>query len=147
RVRRIDGRSGIITTFAGNGTTNYNGDNIAAASASLYYPEGLALLPDGSLLIADSDHLRVRKVTAGIITTVAGTGSSFGPVGDGGAAPSAVLVYPIDVTVDSASNLYITDGSACRVRRVDASTRIITTLAGGAGTGSGICSYRGDNGP
>ena len=147
RVRRIDGRSGLITTFAGNGTATYNGDNLAATAASLYYPQGLALLPDGSLLIADSGNLRVRKVNpSGIITTVAGKGSSFGSLGDGGPATSAVLVYPIELAVDAAANFYITDASTCRIRRVDATTQVITTVAGGAGSGSGICAYRGDNG-
>jgi len=150
RVRRVDGRSGVITTFAGNGSSTYNGDGIAATAASLYYPEGLALVPDGSLLIADSDHLRVRKVSpSGIISTVAGTGNSFGPanLGDGGPATSAVLVYPVDVTVDSAGNFYITDATTCIVWRVDATTRIISRIAGGAGSGSSICAYRGDGGP
>src|SRR5579862_472784 len=146
RVRRIDARSGVITTVAGNGTgSSYDtqvGDGGPATAAMLYYPEGLALLPNGSLLIADSGHARVRKVTtSGIISTVAGTGSSFGTLGDNGPAVNALVTYPRDVTTDAAGNYYITDGGMCRVRRVDATTQIITTVAG-----SGTCAFGGDGG-
>src|SRR5579862_5267564 len=146
RVRRIDARTGVITTVAGNGTgSSYDttvGDGGPATNATVYYPEGLAFLPDGSLLIADSGHARVRTVaTNGIITTVAGTGSSFGSLGDNGPAVNALLTYPRDVTTDAAGNYYITDGGMCRVRRVDATTQIITTVAG-----SGTCAFGGDGG-
>jgi len=146
RVRRIDHSTGIITTVAGNGSTTYNGDGIAAASASLAYPNGLTFLADGSLLIADSFHLRVRRVFQGSnpslppsIETVAGTGSSLTPPGDA-LATQALLVSPVDVHVDGAGNYFITDQQLCRIFRVEHATKVMVTVAGGAGTGSRVCS-------
>ena len=111
--------TGIITTIAGTGTSSYSGDNGPATSAALYYPFGVAVdssgrthivLLSGSLnvsllgnvYIADTDNNRIRKVTisTGIITTIAGTGTSSYS-GDGGEATSATLYYPYGVNVDS----------------------------------------------
>jgi len=146
RVRRIDSVTSTITTIAGNGSAAYNGDGIAAISASLAFPNGLAFLPDGSLLIADSGHLRVRRVFQGSnpdrppsIETVAGTGSSFTPPGDA-LATQALLVAPVDVNVDGAGNYFITDGQLCRIFRVDHVSKLMVTVAGGAGMGSRVCS-------
>src|SRR5688500_8314547 len=75
RVRRVS-PSGVITTIAGNGTAGFGGDNGPATSAMLNAPNGLAELPDGSILIADSNNNRVRRVSpGGTITTVAGGGT------------------------------------------------------------------------
>ena len=85
--------SGIITTVAGTGTFGYTGDNIAATSAKLNSPFGVAVDSAGNLYIADTGNHRIRKVDAsGIITTVAGNGTGYS--GDGGPATSAELNYP-----------------------------------------------------
>ncbi len=140
RVRRID-RNGVITTFAGNGSSGYGGDGGPATSARLNYPQGATLAPDGSLVIADSSNQRVRRVSPqGIITTIAGNGL-LGYSGDGVAATSTRLSNPTDVAYDDAGNLYIADRNNCRVRLVDVNG-IISTIAG-----SGGCAFGGDGGP
>ena len=137
RIRKVD-ISGIITTVAGNGTQGYNGDGIAATTAELNTPFGVAADSSGNIYIADTDNERIRKVgTSGIITTFAGTGTG-GYNGDGIAATAAELGLPTGVAVDAAGDLYIADQSGQRVRKVDASG-IITTLAG-----TGAASYNGD---
>lgn len=142
RVRRVDAATGIITTVAGTGTHGYNGDGGLASAAQLSYPSGLATDAAGNLFIADAGNARVRRVDAvtGIITTVAGDGT-YGLPGDGGPATSAHLDYPEGLVLDSLGNLFIADSSSCRVRRVDASTGIITTVAG-----DGSYGYSGDGG-
>ncbi|HST25025.1 MAG TPA: PKD domain-containing protein [Gaiellaceae bacterium] len=137
RVRKVSG--GIITTVAGTGTPGYSGDGGQATSAQLHSPEGLALDADGSLYIADYANHRVRKLSGGIITTVAGTGTP-GYSGDGGQATSAQLQYPVGVAVDTQGSLYIADSGNNRIRKV--SGGIITTVAG-----AGTAGYSGDGGP
>ena len=127
--------NGIITTVAGNGTTNYSGDGGAATNAGLYRPSGVALDSSGNLFIADTDNNRIRKIsTGGIITTVAGSGpTGFGTgsySGDGGAATNATLNGPTSVAVDANGNLFIADYLHDRIREVSANG-IITTIAGG----------------
>ncbi|MHB8377095.1 MAG: NHL repeat-containing protein, partial [Dehalococcoidia bacterium] len=137
RVRKVTG--GIISTAAGNGFCGfYGGDGGPATSALLSGPSGVAVDSAGDLYIADSGNCRVRKVAAGIISTVAGNGTCT-YAGDGGPATSASL-SPYGVAVDSAGNLYIADWANCRVRKVAGS--IISTVAG-----NGTCGYGGDGGP
>ncbi|HXN22335.1 MAG TPA: hypothetical protein VOA41_06285 [Candidatus Dormibacteraeota bacterium] len=140
RIRRVDAATGVITTVAGNGTPGFSGDGGAATAASFYEPSGVAVDASGNLYIADIYNSRIRRVDAatGIITTVAGNGFFFFS-GDGGPATSASLDRPRGVAVDGSGNLYIADTNNYRIRRVDAATGIITTVAGG-GTG-------GDGGP
>ncbi len=140
RIRKVD-TNGIITTVAGNGTATFAGDGGLAANASLNHPCSLAFDPSGNLYIADAANYRIRKVaTYGIITTVAGNGYAMGiNSGDGGAATSA-SVSPYGVACDASGNLYIADGDANRIRKVD-SNGIITTAAG-----NGYESYSGDGG-
>jgi trimeric autotransporter adhesin len=127
RIRKVS--NGVITTIAGNGTPGFSGDNGPATSAQLNLPRGVAVDSAGNLYIADTNNSRIRKVSNGLITTVAGNGTfSFG--GDGGLATSAQLNGPNDVVLDSAGNLYIADTGNGRVRKV--SSGVITTLAGGA---------------
>jgi sugar lactone lactonase YvrE len=83
RVRRVS-PTGTITTVAGNGSSGYNGDNIPATAAELGWPAGVAMDASGNLYIADMSNYRVRVVSGGIITTLAGAGSGFFS-GDGGA--------------------------------------------------------------
>jgi RHS repeat-associated protein len=130
----------IIETVAGNGTPDYSGDGGPAIEAQLFSSD-VTVDASGNLYIADSGNHRIRKVdTSGIITTVAGNGTS-GYSGDGGPATQAQLNYPWGVAVDASGNLYIIDSGNYRIRKVDTSG-IITTVAGN-GTGG----YSGDGGP
>ncbi|MBS1525537.1 MAG: T9SS type A sorting domain-containing protein [Bacteroidetes bacterium] len=155
RVRKIDKTSGIITTIAGDGTNDYNGDNIPATSAHLYGPEGICTDSFGDVYIADGLNNRIRKITAstGIITTVAGSGPTAlfgGYFGDGGAATDAQLSGPVGVIADRYGNIYFGDFSNNVVRRIDAVTGIITTFAGKQGPpmyNGGFVGYTGDHGP
>jgi hypothetical protein len=128
-VRKVT-PAGIISTFAGNGSYGFGGDGGAATSATMNWPWGLAFSTTGDLYIADLYNDRIRKVsTSGIMTTVAGTGStSFS--GDGGLATSANLITPAGVAVDPIGNLYIADSGNGRIRKVSALTSIISTIAG-----------------
>ena len=130
----------IITTVAGNGSTTYNGDGIAATNASLYYPEGVGFDVAGNLYIADHIHNLIRKVDAnGIITTVAGNGTNIF-AGDGGAATNASLHSPSGMAWDAAGNMYIVDQANSSIRKV-AANGIITTVAG-----KGSYGFSGDGG-
>ncbi len=130
RVRRVDASSGIITTVAGNGEFSFSGDGGPAIAASLWLPIGVRVDTDGNLFIADLYNHRVRRVDAstGIITTFAGSGQS-GVSGDGGLATS-VDMSPVGVAIESSGNLLIADADSKRVRRVNLSTNIVTTVAG-----------------
>jgi sugar lactone lactonase YvrE len=142
RIRKVNLGNGIITTVAGNGTVGYSGDNGPATSAQLSGPAGVAV--DGSnLYIADGNNYRIRKVnlSTGIITLVAGNGAG-GYSGDGGLATAAQLYAPEGVVVDGSGNLYIAEINNNRVRKVNLSTGIITTVAG-----NGTVGYSGDGGP
>jgi trimeric autotransporter adhesin len=140
RVRKIDA-SGIVTTFAGTGSWGFSGDGGAATAAKLYDPYGLAADAAGNIYIADYGNNRVRKVDpSGIITTVAGSSSTGGFSGDGGAATAAKLYYPLGVALDGAGNLLIADYYNDRIRKVNGAG-IITTVAG-----TGIAGFSGDGG-
>ena len=135
RVRKVN-TAGIITTIAGNGTQGYIGDNIPAKDARLYYPGALAVDAAGNLYIADTYNYRVRKVTAaGIITTVVGTGG-YGNGGDGGLATAAQLGSVGGLAFDGQGNLYLSDVSNHRVRKVTPAG-IITAVGGNAQYGFG----------
>ncbi len=144
RIRRVDA-AGIITTVAGSGLQLFVGlgDGGPATEANLNLPAGVAPDGAGNLYIADTHYKRIRKVdTAGIITTIAGTGE-FGYGGDGGPATEARLNFPGGVAVDGAGNLYIADTNNHRIRKVDVSGVItITTVAGNGEQG-----FSGDGGP
>ena len=128
RIRKVD-VYGLIWTVAGKGTAGYSGDGGTATNAMMYNPEGVALDAAGNLLIADSDNLRIRKVaTNNVITTVAGNGT-YGNPGDGGQATNASFLYPANVFVDQAGNLFIADTGNQRIREVG-TNGVITTVAG-----------------
>ena len=130
-----------IETVAGDGTPGFSGDGGAAVAAQLYRPGGVALDGAGNLYIADNGNQRIRKVdAAGVITTVAGDGTR-GYGGDGGPATEAQLSGAGDIALDGAGNLYFSDTSNSRIRKVDAAG-IITTVAG-----DGTRGYGGDGGP
>ncbi len=141
RIRRVDATTGEITTVAGTGSIGFNGDNQPATSAGLFYPNSVALDGDGHMYVADQYHDRVRRVEAGTgtITTVAGTGTF---TGDGGPATAAQLYSPSGVVADAGANVFVTDSDNHRIRRIDAGTGEITTVAG-----TGTEGYSGDGGP
>jgi sugar lactone lactonase YvrE len=142
RVRRVDPR-GAVTTLVGTGEAAYSGDGGPAAAATLHWPHGVAVDPNGAgLYIADSANHRIRRVDlgSGVITTVAG-GATAGPAGDGGPAVAAQLQDPKGVWVAPSGELYIADSGNERIRRVDRSGTI-TTVAG-----TGVPGYSGDGGP
>jgi sugar lactone lactonase YvrE len=147
-VWMVAAQTGTISVVAGNGTYGYSGDNGPATSAQLHNPTGVAVDSAGNLYIADYYNDVIRKVTAstGVITTIAGTYEqvgSAGQIGDGGPASAAYLDYPSGLALDNAGNLYIADSNHGVVRRISASSGIITTVAGMYGQ----YSYSGDGGP
>jgi len=144
RVRRIDARTGVITTVAGNGQAGFSGDGGKATEAALNQPIGVAIDADGNLYIADSENHRIRRVdTSGRITTYAGTGDLLGDTGDGSRADRAVVAHPLGIAFDDSGNLIYGDRSDLnrgegRVRRIDIKTKIVTTIAGGGNPDDGV---------
>jgi len=147
RIRKVTISTGIISTIAGTGVIGYSGDNGPATAATIAFPGGVNLDGAGNVYFGDymSYHV-IRKVTVstGIITTVAGTGSTSasrtgGYNGDNIQATAATLNTPWDAVVDSYGNLYICDVFNHRVRKVTVSTGVITTVAG-----NGTASSTGD---
>ncbi|MBA3489562.1 MAG: hypothetical protein H0T78_08460, partial [Longispora sp.] len=143
RIRRIDAHSGIITTIAGTGQPGFSGDNGLATAAQLRSPSGIAVDAGDNVLIADTHNNRVRKIDAhsGIITTIAGADQQ-GFAGDGGPATAAHLMLPAGIAVDANGNVLIADTGNDRIRRIDAHSGIITTIAGADQQG-----FAGDGGP
>jgi streptogramin lyase len=158
-VHRVDKATGALATVAGNGRRGGGGDHGPAVAAQLDTPEGIAVDELGNLFIADGRNYRIRRVDAQsqIITTVAGKdgpsavsrllgsildGEAGGFSGDGGPAIAAQLFHPTSVAVDRSGNLFISDSKNQRIRRVDAKTGTITTVAG-----NGQAGFAGDNGP
>jgi uncharacterized protein (TIGR03437 family) len=128
-IRRVRA-DGTISTFAGTGTSGYNGEGIPATQARINYPAGIAFDSKGNLFFADDGGFRVRKIdSGGLMTTVAGTGEpaeNGAPIGDGGPATKAVLGYLDGLAVDAAGNLYVSEKYVGRVRKVDSSGKIST---------------------
>jgi sugar lactone lactonase YvrE len=143
RIRKVT-TAGIISTVAGGGTSKYS-DGLPATAAQLKGPSGIAVDSTGNLYIVDKDNNRIHKVTAaGIISTVAGGGTSSLP-GDGGQA-TAVRLEPNSIAVDSAGNIYFAEERKHRIRKVT-SEGIINTVAGNGNNGNyGFGGYRGDGG-
>ncbi len=145
RIRKVSA-GGTITTIAGIGAGGYgtrggfSGDGGLATSAALNQPTGVAVDGNGNVYIADFANNRIRKISNGIITTIAGTGTA-GFSGEGVPAVSAQLFNPTSVVVDSMGNVFIADFQNSRVRKISASG-IITTIAG-----NGTFGYSGDGSP
>ena len=132
---------GDVTTVAAGST--FTGDGSMATMAGLDFPHGVAVDAVGNFFIADTEKRRIRKVdvSSGVSTTVAGTGAA-GFSGDDGPATAATLDLPLGLAVDPSGNLYIADSQNHSIRRVDASSGIITTVAG-----IGVAGFSGDDGP
>jgi sugar lactone lactonase YvrE len=133
RIRMISAADGTITTVAGNGTAGYTKDGVAASTSEINGPTAVTLDAKGNLYIADTGNNRVRKVSGGVITTVAGTGV-VGYTGDNGPATSATLNAPSGLAVDDEGFLYISDTKNYVVRKIG-QHGIITTFAGDGGKG------------
>jgi uncharacterized protein (TIGR03437 family) len=137
---RVVNSSGIISTFAGDGTPGWSGDGGLAVNASLFYPTGVAVDSAGNVLIADAGNGTVRMVNAvsGIITTVAGYGvNGYGNFpGEGGPAFQALLGQPYAVTVDESGNVYFSDLGSGSIRKVGKRDGVIQTVVANVATAS-----------
>ena len=142
-VWKINRQTGIMAIFAGiPGPSGQTGDGGPATSAKFRGPEGIRIDQAGNVYIVDTGNFAVRKVdTNGVITTYAGRLHVSGYTGDGGAATSATLGGPSYIALDHAGNLYISDLINNVIRKVDATTHIITTVAGNNTSG-----FSGDGG-
>lgn len=145
-VRYIDADSSYLHAFAGtgnSGSTGFSGDGGAALVAQFYSPYGVAVAPNGNVYVADLNNRRIRMVDvgAGEISTVAGSGL-LAYDGDGVPATSAAIGRPQWLAFDADGNLYFSSPDQNRIRRVDAVTGLISTIAG-----TGAAGFSGDNGP
>ena len=138
RIRVVQG--GNITTFAGGGNAGFSGDGGLAAGAALNHPVALALDPAGALLLCDQGNERVRRISAGKIATIAGSGVQ-GFTGDGGAAISAELNEPSGIAVSADGRIFIADTNNERIRVIN-TNGTISTFAG-----TGVAGISGDGGP
>ena len=141
-VRKVNLTDGIITRFAGSGNFGMNGQGGPATLAELAFPVDAATDGAGRLSFVDSHNNRICRVdpATGIISTIAG-GPGLGPTGDGGPATSAALGNAIRLAADPAGNVFVRDGDPngtfFMVRRIDATTGIITTIVGGGSNPEG----------
>ncbi len=146
RIRKVNLTTGNISTIAGTGTTGYSGDGGLATSAQISRAIGICLDKYGNVYLGDWDNSRVRKIdiTTNVISTFIGNGIS-GYDGDGGPALAARISQPSGMCFDSCGNFYFSDGGIgggnYRIRKVDAETRVISTIAG-----NGTQGYSGDGG-
>jgi len=150
-VIRMVNTKGIISTVAGvESSAGYQGDGFGAASAELNKPSSILFDSAGNMYFADSGNNVIRKVSPStaadpdVISTYAGlyNGGTAGYTGDNGLATKALLSDPVAIAMDSAGNLYIADCNNHVVRKVTASTGVITTIAG-----NGTYGFSGDGGP
>ncbi len=136
-IRKIN-VSGIITTFAGTGSSGFSGDGGPATAAQFTQPTGIAIDGTGNMYIADWGNHRVRMInTSGTVSTVAGTGT-IGYSGDGGPATAAEIGNPNRLLFDPSGNLYVSDHIKAVIRKINTSG-IISTFAG-----TGIAGFSGD---
>ena len=137
RIRRVDLDTGVITTFAGNGAKERGGDGHPATEASILGARAVCMDGSGNTYIAEREGNGIRKVDAdGIMSTLAGTGE-FGYDGDGGPAFIATWGGPKAIRCDHAGNLLVVDTENHAIRRIDAATGFVTTVAGGRLGGEG----------
>lgn len=159
RIRFVDKATGIVSTIVGDGYTDsnfngrYNGDGIAATSASLFNPIGILLDSSDNIYIADRFNNRIRLVIrdTSIISTVAGMGPSGGFCkggynGDGITATSASLNSPLSIALDKSNNVFISDECNHRIRFVQRTNGLITTVAGTGYRSGGVYGGYNDDG-
>ena len=143
-IRKIN-VSGVITTVVGTSTAGYGGDGGPATAAQLSWVQGITIDQAGNLYLSESDmaNATIRKVDAtGVITKIAGQYGAVGFNGDGGPATAALFSSSLaGITTDAYGNIYVSDESNNRIRKIDASG-VITTFAG-----NGLAGYAGDGGP
>ncbi len=130
RVRVVDLPAGTIETFAGTGDAQHRGDGGPATKASVFGARAVAFAPEGSLYVMERQGSCIRRVRDGMIDTVAGTGAR-GYLGDGGDARSAVFAAPKEMAVDHEGNIFVVDTENHAIRRINACTWIVTTIASG----------------
>ncbi len=130
-VRKVSASTGIVTTVVGNGTSGYSGDGGPATAAQIYWPAGMCKNSSGDLLVTDQWSHVIRRISAttGNISTIAGTGV-MASNGNGGPATAAALYSPSCICVDASDNIFFTEYGSGTIRRIDAITGIITTVAG-----------------
>jgi streptogramin lyase len=130
-IRKLNTKTGVLTTVAGTGGKGRSGDGGPATKATFNEPYAVAVDTNGDLYLADRLNAVVRKVdgTTGVVTTVAGTGER-GFAGDGGKGSEALLREPNDCCLDGKGGLLIADVADWRIRRLDLKTGLISTLAG-----------------
>jgi DNA-binding beta-propeller fold protein YncE len=131
RVRLVDLHKGTISTFAGDGKAKHSGDGGQARLASIYGARAVEVGPDGTVWILERQGNTLRAVDpmSGVITTRVGTGKT-GYTGDGGLATEATFNGPKELCLDRAGNIYVVDTENHAIRRIDAKTQRITTVAG-----------------
>jgi sugar lactone lactonase YvrE len=137
RVRSVTLSTGIISTFVGS-TFGYDGDNHAPSATQFFSPAGIVSLSSSAMLVVDQLNGRLRRLSGGVVKTIAG-----GFIGDGSSATSAALVLPQGIAFDSAGNLFVAEFTGNRVRKIDTTGKISTV----AGTETGVSGYTGDGGP
>jgi DNA-binding beta-propeller fold protein YncE len=129
-VRVIDLASGTIASFAGTGQGAHDGDGGPAANAALFGARAVAFAPDGALYVLERQGSCIRRIRDGIIETVAGTGAR-GYQGDGGPAKDAVFAAPKEMAVAPDGDIFVVDTENHAIRRIDARTWTVTTIAAG----------------
>lgn len=143
RVRVADFQTNTIATFTGDGGAVHFGDDGPHVDASVHGPRAVEIGPDGAVYVLEREGNRLRRVDpkTGVITTIAGT-KKGGYAGDGGLAIEAQLNGPKEMAVDRDNNIYIVDTENNAIRRIDAASGLISTVAGTGKAGGG-----GDGGP
>jgi len=141
RVRVVDLATGALSDFAGTGAAQHSGDGGRAGDAGVFGARAVAVTADGTVYILERQGSTLRRVRDGGIETVAGTGArAYG--GDGFDARLAAFNAPKEMALDPDGNVLIVDTESHVIRRIDARTWIVTTIAG-----CGVAGGGGDGGP
>jgi len=136
RVRVVDLRALTIGTFAGTGAARHDGDGEAAVKAGVFGARAVAFAPDGSLYVMERQGSCIRQIQDGVIYTIAGTGDR-GYSGDGGDARQAVFDAPKEMAVAPNGDIFVVDTENHAIRLIDATTKIVRTIAGNGTKGPG----------